>query len=70
MAIIKYHNVGISAMSACVPSKVVSNRDLGYLIPEEEIEKTINNIGIEERRVADDVCASDLCYIDGGFTLQ
>lgn len=63
MAIIKYHNVGIKAMSACVPSKVVSNRDLGYLIPEEEIEKTINNIGIEERRVADDdVCASDLCY--------
>ena len=50
-------------MSACVPSKVVSNRDLGYLIPEEEIEKTINNIGIEERRIADDdVCASDLCY--------
>ena len=46
MAIIKYHNVGITAMSACVPSKVVSNRDLGYLIPEEEIEKTINNIGI------------------------
>ena len=27
MAIIKYHNVGITAMSACVPSKVVSNRD-------------------------------------------
>ena len=63
MATIKYHNVGITAMSACVPSKVVSNRDLGYLIPEEDIEKTINNIGIEERRVADDdVCASDLCY--------
>ncbi len=63
MAIIKYRNVGITAMSACVPSKVVSNRDLGYLIPEEEIEKTINNIGIEERRVVeDDVCASDLCY--------
>ncbi|MGM9779466.1 MAG: 3-oxoacyl-ACP synthase III family protein [Prevotella sp.] len=62
MAIIKYHNVGITAMSACVPSKVVSNRDLGYLIPEEEIEKTINNIGIEERRYAEkDVCSSDLC---------
>lgn len=63
MATIKFKNVGITAMSACVPSKVVSNRDLGYLIPEEEIEKTINNIGIEERRIADDdVCASDLCY--------
>ena len=63
MAIIKYHNVGIRAMSACVPSNVYSNRDLGYLIPEEEIEKTISNIGIEERRIADDdVCASDLAY--------
>lgn len=63
MAIIKYHNVGIRAMSACVPSKVYSNRDLGYLIPEEEVEKTISNIGIEERRIADDdVCASDLAY--------
>lgn len=63
MAIIRYKNVGIRAMSACVPSKIVSNKDLGYLIPEEEIEKTINNIGIEERRIADDdVCASDLCY--------
>ena len=63
MAIIKYHNVGITAMSACVPSKVVSNRELDYLIPKEDIEKTINNIGIEERRVVDDgVCASDLCY--------
>lgn len=63
MATIRFKNVGITAMSACVPSKVVSNRDLGYLIPEDEIEKTISNIGIEERRIADDdVCASDLCY--------
>lgn len=63
MAIIRYNNVGIRAMSACVPGKVISNRDLGYLIPESEIGKTIKNIGIEERRIVDnDVCASDLCY--------
>lgn len=63
MAIIKYQNVGIRAMSACVPTNVISNRDLGYLIPESDIEKTIENIGIEERRIVDsDVCASDLCY--------
>ena len=50
-------------MSACVPQKVFSNKDLGYLIPEGEIEKTIKSIGVVERRVADDdVCASDLCY--------
>ena len=63
MATIRYSNVGIKAMSACVPKTVVYNRDLGYLIPEEEIEKTIKSIGIEERRIADaDVCASDLAY--------
>ena len=55
--------MGIRAMSACVKKKIISNRDLGYLIPESDTEKTIENIGIEERRIADDnVCASDLCY--------
>ena len=48
-------------MSACVPQGVVNNKDLGYLIPEEEIQKTIDSIGVRERRIADtDVCASDL----------
>lgn len=62
MATIRYKGVGIRAMTACVPRNVVYNKDLGYLIPEDEIEKTINSIGIHERRiVADDVCASDLC---------
>lgn len=63
MARITFHGVGIKAMSACVPPDVVYNKDLGYLIPEEEIEKTINNIGIEQRRIAaPNVMASDLCY--------
>lgn len=63
MAIIKYNGVGVRAMSACVPKNTVCNKDLGYLIPEDEIEKTIQNIGVVERRVADeDTCASDLAY--------
>ena len=63
MAKITFHGVGIKAVAACVPKEIVNNRDLGYLIPEEEIEKTINNIGIVERRIApDDVTASDLCF--------
>jgi len=63
MATITFHGVGIKALSACVPPDIVYNKDLGYLIPEEEIEKTINNIGIEERRIAaPDVTASDLCF--------
>ena len=63
MATIRYNGVGITAMSACVPRNVVHNHDLEYLIPKDEIEKTIQSIGIVERRIADpDVCASDLCF--------
>lgn len=63
MATIRYNNVGIRAMSACVPKGVVYNKDLSYLISEEEIQKTIDSIGVRERRIADaDVCASDLAY--------
>jgi 3-oxoacyl-[acyl-carrier-protein] synthase-3 len=51
MAFIAYKSVGIKAMAACVPASIVYNKDLGYLIPSEEINKTINAIGIKERRV-------------------
>ncbi len=62
MAELKFSGVGIHSIAACVPSRIEYNKDLGYLIPKEDIEKTINNIGIRERRIADpDVCASDLC---------
>jgi 3-oxoacyl-[acyl-carrier-protein] synthase-3 len=63
MAFITYKEVGIKAMSACVPARKVYNKDLGYLLPEDEIDKLINSIGIKERRITDsDVCSSDLCY--------
>lgn len=63
MTMISYKGVGIKAISACVPPKIMDNKDLGYLIPEEDIQKVINNIGINQRRYAEtDVCASDLCF--------
>jgi len=63
MAVIKYNNVGLTAISACVPPKVFSNYDLGYMLPEDTIEKMIKTIGIKEKRIAEsDVCTSDLCY--------
>ena len=63
MATLKFENVGISAIAACVPQQVERNADLGYFMSEEDIQKAINNIGIEERRIASaDVCSSDLCY--------
>ena len=49
-------------MAACVPQKIEYNKDLGYMMSDEEIQKAIQNIGIEERRISEpDVCASDLC---------
>lgn len=63
MATLQFQNIGISAIAACVPQKIERNADLGYFMSEEEIHKAINNIGIEERRIADtNVCSSDLCY--------
>ena len=63
MAKIHYHNVGITAISACVPSTRFSNYDLGYMVPEETIEKLVKTIGIKEKRLATpDVTSSDLCY--------
>ena len=63
MAMIRYENVGISAIAACVPPKVFSNYDLGYMVHEEVLEKLIKSIGIKERRLAEpEVCSSDLCY--------
>ena len=62
MAILKYTDVGIHSVSACVPKQVVRNSELDYLISKEDLDKTIHSIGIRERRIAErDVCSSDLC---------
>jgi len=63
MATIKFKKVGIRAIAACIPKKISSNYDLCNIMSDEEIEKTVNSIGIKEKRIADiDVCSSDLCF--------
>jgi 3-oxoacyl-[acyl-carrier-protein] synthase-3 len=63
MATIKYNNVGITAMAACVPQKIAYNKDLTDIMSEEKVGQIISTVGIRERRICDDdVCASDLCY--------
>lgn len=63
MAILRFNNVGIKAVASCVPSKVERNENLTNLIPFEDIRKTIDNVGIAERRYADSkTCSSDLCF--------
>jgi 3-oxoacyl-[acyl-carrier-protein] synthase-3 len=62
VAFITFKNVKISGISACVPKNVENNSELTYLIPPEDIYKTINYIGIKEKRYTDsNTCASDLC---------
>ena len=62
MADLRFKGVGVHSIAACVPSRIEKNDSLEYLIPREDLEKTINNIGIREKRIADQgVCASDLC---------
>lgn len=63
MATIRYKNVGIKAIAACVPAKTVYNSDLSSIMPEEEVLKIIESVGIHERRICDSkTYASDLCF--------
>ncbi len=63
MALLKFNNVGMTAISACVPPKIIYNRDLNKVLPQEEVDKLVNSIGIEEKRFAEkDVTSSDLCF--------
>lgn len=64
MPIITYKNVGIKALAACVPSRVIDNYHYDLDIwPEEEVKKVVDKVGVAERRFVDDgTCASDLCF--------
>ena len=64
MAILTYKNIGITALAACVPSRVIDNYHYDLDIwPEEEVKKVVDKVGISERRFADEnTCSSDLCF--------
>ena len=62
MAIINYNSVGITALAACVPSRVINNYKYTEYFPEEDVKKVVDKVGVYERRFADEkTCASDLC---------
>ena len=64
MAVLKFNNVGISALAACVPSNVIDNYHYDLDIwSEEEVKKVVDKVGVAERRFVDEkTCASDLCF--------
>ncbi|MBQ5943966.1 MAG: ketoacyl-ACP synthase III [Bacteroidales bacterium] len=63
MAIVQYSGVGITAMSAAVPRRVVKGREYTDVFSKEEANEIVDKTGIEERRFADEeTCSSDLCF--------
>jgi 3-oxoacyl-[acyl-carrier-protein] synthase-3 len=62
MAFLKIENVKISGIAACVPPKLVENKDSKLFDDPAELDRYIKTIGVERRYVAEDgICSSDLC---------
>ncbi len=56
------HSVAIKGIAAAVPRNTVYNKDY-ELFSEQEYEKFVNSVGIEQRRVTPQgMCTSDLCF--------
>lgn len=64
MAQLQFSGIGIRALAACVPADVSKNEEaLKGVVPDDDIAKTVNAIGIREKRIAQkNTCASDLCF--------
>lgn len=62
MGQIIFRNIGIRAISACVPRNIVKTIDQDKYFSKENLEAFINTTAIEERRISDNnTTASDLC---------
>lgn len=63
MAYMKFNGIGITAMAAAIPSRVIDNLKYTEHFPEEQVKEVVEKVGIYERRFADEMtCSSDLCF--------
>lgn len=63
MSLLRFENICISAMNACVPKRFVDNMNFSDFFSEEEANKVVQMTGIRYRRWADpSVVASDVAY--------
>ena len=63
MAFLTFNNVGIKAISACVPKNTIVNSEYTEHFKVEDVAEIVEKTGIKERRFAPDgMCASDLCF--------
>lgn len=58
-----FKGVGITALAAAVPQRVIKNREYTEVWSAEEAAAIVEKTGIEERRFVDaETCSSDLCF--------
>ena len=63
MPLLKYNNIGITALAAAVPANTIDNYAYTLHFPAEEVKEVVDKIGIFERRFAPpEMCSSDLCF--------
>ena len=63
MALLKFNNVGIAGMAACVPANIIKNYEYTEFFSAEDAKEITDKIGIKERRFAlPGVTSSDLCF--------
>ncbi|MDD2229234.1 MAG: ketoacyl-ACP synthase III [Candidatus Cloacimonetes bacterium] len=61
MPYLKFTNVGITGISATVPTKIIDNYSYTHFMTESEVSSIIKMTGIEKRRFSDpETCSSDL----------
>ena len=62
MANLIFEQIGIKAVSSCVPKNIERTKELTNIFSSaEDAEKFIKSTGIEQRHISDTICSSDLC---------
>ena len=63
MAMLCYEGIGITAMAAAVPRRIIKNLEYTEFFPADQVKEVVDKVGVLERRFADEeTCSSDLCY--------
>lgn len=63
MAFLTFEGVGITALAAAVPKRVIKNYEYTEFFPAGQVKEVVDKVGIYERRFADEkTCSSDLCF--------
>ena len=63
MGFLKFSGIGIDAMAACLPSRVINNYEYTTYFPADQVKEVVDKIGIFERRFTDEkTTSSDLCF--------